>query len=121
MVRKTLTNESFVGLLSEVSLEISKLLESDHFNIQQKNAFAIVFNTMRAQVADTFGYLPPAERDRIMALAVTWEDFGLLFGKAPQAIVDILLKNNAKVEIGLVDGEIRSLELHEDEEHVDED
>jgi len=45
-----------------------------------------------------FGYLPPEEQSNILVACGAWFNFGLLAGKDPGKLVDILEKANPVIE-----------------------
>lgn len=93
-----LTPESVVTFLVEVSSEVKKLLESDGFNNRPaQNAFVLILNTMKAETNKLFDYLPEGERKTIIDDCITWMDIGMIIGNSPQWLVDVLLRNNAKL------------------------
>lgn len=98
VANKRLTPASLVTFLGEVSAEMKNLLESDGFTRPAQNAFVLIMETMKAETQELFGYLPEGERLNIIADCITWMDIGMLIGRSPQWLVDVLLKNKAKLE-----------------------
>jgi len=54
--------------------------------------------TLFRQSSVLFGYLPPEEQSHILTACGAWFNFGLLAGKDPGKLVDILEKANPVIE-----------------------
>jgi hypothetical protein len=95
---KILTSDSLAQFLTDLKDRIGQTMENALNTNQRKNAFTLVMNTMKAQTDEIFDYLPSGEREAILNTCVTWLDIGLLAGKAPQELVDILIKGKGKLK-----------------------
>jgi hypothetical protein len=94
---KILTSSSFIAFLTEVSQESAKLLKDGNFDVRQRNAVVLIINTLRNHIDHEFSYLPEGDRKNIVAQCLTWLDIGMLIGKFPDWLADVLLKNKAQL------------------------
>lgn len=83
--------ESLKPVMDELTRQIKPILDEPMTN-QEKEAFAIFKGTLCHLSSVIFGYLPPEEQWGILAACGTWLDVGLLMGKDPGKLVDILEK-----------------------------
>lgn len=88
--------ESFETVMKEVAEEVKKILDKPPGKGEM--AFTVYYNTLRLAVRNTFSYLPKGERDNIETMCAVWMDVGILLGKSPQLLVDILKRTRAKLE-----------------------
>ncbi len=65
---------------------------------EQQEASLIFYGTLCDLLMEIFGYLPAEEQSRILVLCQTWLDVGLLEGRAPQKLVEILDAVKGEVE-----------------------
>ena len=97
MAKKMLiTAETWERVLDEVSKETDRLMTKPPENQSHGRAFLLFVDTLKATTDLAFDYLPPAERTTISAFCATWMNVGILFGMCPQALVDILVRTEAK-------------------------
>jgi len=68
-------------------------------NKEEKIAFALFLNTLKVALKQKVEYLPKGERDDIETICAVWMDVGILLGKAPQLLADILKKTRAKISL----------------------
>lgn len=97
---KLIASESFDAVMKEVSKEIEKTLDIT----QDREVFVTYLNTLIDMAELVFDYLPKGERDDIKTLCATWMDIGILLGRSPQLLTDILKRTGAEIE----EGEARS-------------
>ena len=97
MSKRVITSESFGAVMEEVSKEVEPILNSPK-NTEEKVAFAIFLNTLKVVLKDKFEYLPKGERDDFETTCAVWMDVGILLGKAPQLLADILKRTRAKIK-----------------------
>ena len=89
--------ESLKPVMDELSREIKPILEESGTE-DQKEAFKVLLGTLFRLASDFFSYLPPEEQSHILVTCGTWLDVGLLVGKSPDKLVDILEKVNPAIE-----------------------
>ena len=93
----TIARESLKPVLDELTREIRAILEEPKTK-DEREAFKLLLGTLFRLVSDIFGYLPPEEQSYILVTCGTWLDIGLLIGKSPGKLGDILEKANPEVE-----------------------
>jgi hypothetical protein len=89
------------GSQRPVMAELTRQLKSalgEGMTKEQQEAASIFYGTLCQLMMDIFGYLPAEEQSRIMVNCQTWLDVGMLIGKSPQKLVEILDAVNAEVE-----------------------
>jgi len=94
---KLIASESFGDVLEELSKEVKKILDTPPDSTEEMVAFVIYMNTLRDMAKELFGYLPQGERGTLTDLCAAWLDIGLLLGKSPQLLADILKRTRAKI------------------------
>jgi len=99
MSRKVITEESFAAVMGELSKEVKTILDTSPENKEEKIAFALFLNTLKVALKQKVEYLPKGERDDIETICAVWMDVGILLGKAPQLLADILKKTRAKISL----------------------
>ena len=91
------TKESQASVMAEVTKELNKSLRQSMTEDQQE-ASLIFYGTLCQWMMELFGYLPPEEQSRILTNCQMWLNVGILLGKSPQKLVEIL--DAADAEIG---------------------
>lgn len=89
--------ESQMPVMEELTRQIKPILGESRTK-DEKEAFEIVMGTLFRLASDIFSYLPPEEQSHILTACGTWFSVGLLVGKAPGKLVDILQKVNPVLE-----------------------
>lgn len=92
----TIALEDLTGVMKEVSKEL-KLVLSRALTREEQEAVTIFLGTLSAVALKTFGYLPSGQQDEILTHCGTWFDIGMLLGKSPKLLVEILKRVNPKV------------------------
>lgn len=94
---RVIESESFGTVMTEVSEEIKKILDKPPGSKGERVAFSIFYNTLKVAVKDTFSYLPKGERDDVGTMCGVWMDVGILLGRCPRVLADILQRTRAKI------------------------
>lgn len=84
-----------------VMAELTRQLKSalgERMTREQQEASTVFYGTLCQLMMEIFGYLPAEEQSRILVNCQLWLDVGLLIGKSPQKLVEILDAVNAEVE-----------------------
>lgn len=77
----------------------------------QKEASKIYLGTLLWLTLNIFDWLPPEQQSEILTTCGTWFDMGLLMGRSPNRLVDILARVNPRIiETEIPDWVIRSAE-----------
>ncbi len=84
-------------VMAEMSREITDIL-GEPLTASQQKATAVFYGVLCQLMMEIFGYLPSEEKSRILVNCQTWLDLGLLMGKSPQKLVEILEKVNAEIQ-----------------------
>ncbi len=93
MRNEAIVEEKWKAVTDEVANQIKPILEEQKTE-DEKYAFDLLLGTMLVVMDRVFGYLPPEEQSNILATCVTWFDLGLLMGRSPKKLVDIMEKVN---------------------------
>jgi len=83
--------ESLEGVMKEVAKQGMTVLDK-RITAKERLALEVFFGTLTSISLKIFGYLPPEEQDNILTNCGTWFDVGMLFGKSPELLVEILNK-----------------------------
>jgi hypothetical protein len=83
-------------VMEEVTKELKPLL-STKMSTEEHRALNTFFGTLAALILDIFDYLPSEQQEEILANCGTWFDIGVLLGKSPKLLVEILDRVNPKV------------------------
>ncbi len=95
--------EDLPEVMEEVTKELKPLLSRVGTREEQEAANTF-FGTLASLALDIFGYLPPEQQSEILINCGTWFDIGVLLGKSPQLLLEILDRVNPKVgDIGIPD------------------
>ena len=93
---KLIASESFDAVMEEVSKEIKKILDIPPD--MNREAFVTYLNTLVDMAELVFDYLPKGDREDIKTLCATRMDIGILLGRSPQLLTDILKRTGAEIE-----------------------
>ena len=84
-------------VMAELTKQLKSVL-SERMTREQQEASTVFYGTLCQMMMDIFGYLPTEEQSRILVNCQMWLDVGILIGKSPQKLVEILDAVNAEVE-----------------------
>lgn len=109
------SKESQRPVMAELTRQLKSAL-GESMTKEQQEAASIFYGTLCQLMMEFFGYLPADEQSRILVNCQTWLNVGLLLGKSPQKLVEILDAANAEINdvtfpdwvSELVDGDCRS-------------
>jgi hypothetical protein len=85
-------------VMAEVAKEINTIFKSPPSK-SQANAFVTFCNTLLTTGLKLINYLPPQEQQEIIILCGTFLDIGVLFGKSPQLLADIITRVNPEITL----------------------
>jgi len=91
------SKESQKPVMAELTRQLKTALD-ERMTGEQQEAAAVFYGTLCQLMMKIFGYLPDEEQSRIMVNCQMWLDVGILIGKSPQKLVEILDAVNAEVE-----------------------
>ena len=86
-------------VLTEISKETEKVMDEAPADPLEKGAFAAFVASLREETSVLLAYLPPGERGDMEALCATWLDVGMLFGRSPALLVEILERTGASIGV----------------------
>lgn len=89
--------EDMEKVIAEVTKHLSPLLSTET-SIEELRAANTFFGTLTSLTLDIFDYLPPEQQHEILTTCGTWLDIGILLGKSPKLLVEILDRVNPKIE-----------------------
>ena len=90
------SKESLRPVMAEVTRQLKSAL-GERMTREQQEAATVFYGTLFQLMMDIFGYLPAEEQSRILVNCQLWLDVGMLMGKSPQKLVEILDAANAEV------------------------
>ena len=93
--------DDMMKVMEELTKELSSTLQLIS-NDDQKEADKVFLGTLYRLTLGIFDWLPPEQQSEILTACGTWFDIGLLMGRSPMKLVDIL----RRVKPRLVDTEI---------------
>ena len=91
-----ISREFLKPVMDELTRELKSVL-NERLTREQQEASTIFYGTLCHMLMEIFGYLPAEEQSRILVNCQTWLDVGMLMGKSPQKLVEILDAANAEV------------------------
>jgi len=94
--RLVIADESFDDVMDELSREVSKILEKPPDEREEREAFYAFLGSLNTLVAKRFQYWPEEDRNDLLAICGTWMNVGILLGKSPRLLADILKKTSAR-------------------------
>lgn len=86
---------SFRPVLVELKNEAEKALGST--DGKNEEAWRIFFHTFARITDGGYNYLPPGDFGTLKQLCIDWMRFGLIAGKSPEVLDDILKRTGAKI------------------------
>jgi len=98
MSKKVIAAECFEVVMEEVSKEIEKILKILPESTMDRESLVAYLNTLEDMAEVVYAYLPKGERANVITLCATWMDIGILLGRSPQILTDILKRTGAKIE-----------------------
>lgn len=98
MNKLVIPDECFDDVMDEVTRAIDKALEKPFDKREEREAFYTFTNTLRSLASKRFGYLPEEDRNDIITFCGTWGGVGILFGKSPGVLADILKNTSLRME-----------------------
>lgn len=96
MKKLVIPDECFDDVMDEVTRAIDNALEKPFAKREEREAFYTFTNTLRTLASKRFRYLPEEDRNDIVAFCGAWANVGILLGKSPGVLADILKKTNAR-------------------------
>ena len=88
-------------VMDELTEELRPILHSAECR-KQKEAENVFLGTLYRLTLSLFDWLPPEQQAEVLTACGTWLDVGLLMGRSPRVLVDILERVNPR----LIDTEI---------------
>lgn len=85
-----IASEDLARVMDEVTRELKPLLLNREISTEEREALNTFFATLSVISLKIFDYLPPEQQDEILTNCGTWFGIGVLFGKAPKLLVEIL-------------------------------
>lgn len=89
--------EDLEKVMKEVTRELKPLLNKK-MSPEERRLTQTFLGTLLVLTLDIFHYLPPKDQDEILTNCGTWFDIGMLLGRSPELLVEILNKIDPKVE-----------------------
>ena len=93
-----IADESFDAVIDELTREVDKILKPPD-NQEEADAFVAFYHTLTTLAKKRLSYLPEEDRNDILSFYGTWMHVGILLGKSPKLLADILEKVNARIEV----------------------
>ena len=87
--------EDMKSIMDEVTRELASLARIE---AQDKEALAAILGSLLTMMSDIFAYLPEEERSHILVNCATWYDIGILVGRSPRKLTEIMDKVNPAIE-----------------------
>lgn len=81
--------EDLEKVMDEVTRKLKNLWDKE-LATEEREALNTFVATLSVISLNIFDYLPPEQQDEILTNCGTWFDIGVLFGKAPRLLVEIL-------------------------------
>jgi len=87
-------DESFDAVMDELSIEAHKILDElpDKREIE---AAVVWYCTLKQLAMKRFQYWPEEDRADLLAMCGTWMNVGILLGRSPRLLADILKKTRS--------------------------
>ena len=92
-------SKKWQAVLVEISKETKKVMDDGPRNPLEKGAFAAFVASLRETTNAMLAYLPKGEREDMEAVCATWLDVGMLFGRSPAILVEILERTGASIGV----------------------
>lgn len=97
MAKKVIALESLEAVLDEVSEEVRKIMDTPP-DREEAIVVPIFVETVRGIIHEKFKYLPQGERADVESICASCLCIGLIRGKSPRLLADILKRTRAKIE-----------------------
>ena len=91
------SREFHTQIMDGLTREVKAVL-GERMTREQQEAATIFYGTLLRLMMEIFDYLPAEEQSRILVNCGTWMNVGIMIGKSPQKLVEILDAAKAKVE-----------------------
>ena len=95
----TIAEESFDAVMDELSREVGKTLEKPPDKREEREAFLAFFGSLTTLAAKRFKYWPEEDKNDLESMCGVWMNVGMLFGKSPKLLANILKRANARIEV----------------------
>jgi len=96
--RLVIADECFDAVMDELSKEVTKTLEKPPDKREEREAFCAFLGSLNTIVAKRFQYWPEEDKNDLLSICGTWMNVGILQGKSPRLLADILKKTKARTE-----------------------
>jgi hypothetical protein len=96
--RFAIAEECFDAVMDELSREVNKTLEKPPDKREEREAFYAFLGSLTTIAAKRFQYWPEEDKNDFLSICGTWMNVGILLGKSPKLLADILRKANARIE-----------------------
>jgi hypothetical protein len=96
--RLVIAEECFDAVMDELSREVNKTLEKPPDTREEREAFYAFLGSLNMIVAKRFKYWPEEDKNDLLSICGTWMNVGILLGKSPRLLAEILKKTKARTE-----------------------
>ena len=93
-----IAEECFDAVMDELSREVNKTLEKPPDKREEREAFYAFLGSLTTIAAKRFQYWPEEDKNDLESMCGTWMNVGILLGKSPKLLADILKRANARIE-----------------------
>ena len=90
-----IADESFDAVIDELTREVGKILKPPD-NQEEADAFVSFYGTLTTMATKRFNYWPEEDTKDLLSFCGTWMHVGILLGKSPKLLADILKRTNAR-------------------------
>ena len=97
--RFTIAEECFDAVMDELSREVGKALKKPPDKREERAALYAFFGSLTTLAAKRFQYWPAEDKNDLEAMCGTWMNVGILFGKSPKLLANILKRAGARIEV----------------------
>ncbi len=97
--RFTIADECFDAVMDELSREVDKTLEKPPDKREERAALYAFFGSLTTLAAKRFKYWPEEDKNDLLSMCGTWMNVGMLLGKSPKLLANILKRANARIEV----------------------
>ena len=97
--RFTIAEECFDAVMDELSREVGKALEKPPDKREESQAFLAFLGTLKTIAAKRFQYWPEEDKNDLITICGAWMNVGILLGKSPKLLLDILKRSGARIEV----------------------
>jgi len=92
-----IADESFDAVIDELTKEVEKILKPPDKQ-DEADAFVAFYGTLTTMAKKRFNYWPEEDTNDLLSFCGTWMHVGILLGKSPKLLADILKKTGARTE-----------------------